>query len=45
MYTFNTAAIFSLGHLYIESTTVLSDDYVIGFLEKGPFRGLSIIMI
>ena len=25
MYTFNTAAIFFLGHPYIESTTVLSD--------------------
>ena len=28
MYTFNTGAIFSPGHPYIESTTVLSDSKV-----------------
>ena len=28
MYAFNSAAIFSPGHPYIESTTVLSDYYV-----------------
>ena len=28
MYAFNLAAIFSPGHPYIESTTVLSDNYV-----------------
>ena len=38
MYAFNSAAIFYPGHPYIESTTVLSDRYVV------PLQGLKSIV-
>ena len=43
MYAFNSAAIFSPGHPYIESTTVLSDDKLCYIFKKFCSRYKSLL--